>query len=106
MDPTRGLTRFTAPSRWNRYLLVIAENAARLFDEPRRKIGPAYPSLAFGEITMLRSVSVSLAITLLLAALSVADLSAQEAREFVNPGIASDPASSPYSGAVLVGNTL
>ncbi len=55
---------------------------------------------------MSRSVPVSLAITLLLAALSAADLPAQETREFVNSGSASDPASSPYSGAVLVGNTL
>ncbi len=55
---------------------------------------------------MSRSVPVSLAITLLLAGLSAADLPAQEAREFVNPGNASDPASGPYSGAVLVGNTL
>jgi reactive intermediate/imine deaminase len=55
---------------------------------------------------MSRSVAISLAITLLLAALSAADLPAQETREFVNPGSASDPASSPYSGAVLVGNTL
>jgi 2-iminobutanoate/2-iminopropanoate deaminase len=86
--------------------LVIAENAARSSYQPRRKIGSAFSSITFEEITMSRSVPVSLAITLLLAALSAADLPAQETREFVNPGSASDPASSPYSGAVLVGNTL
>jgi reactive intermediate/imine deaminase len=66
----------------------------------------SFSSITFEEITMSRSVRVSLAITLLLATLSAADLPAQETREFVNPGSASDPASSPYSGAVLVGNTL
>jgi 2-iminobutanoate/2-iminopropanoate deaminase len=55
---------------------------------------------------MSRSVPVSLAITLLLATLSAADLPTQETREFIDPGRASDPASSAYSGAVLVGNTL
>ena len=55
---------------------------------------------------MSRSVPVSLALSLLLATLSAADLPAQETRKFVNPGSASDPDSSPYSGAVLVGNTL
>jgi reactive intermediate/imine deaminase len=86
--------------------LVIAENAARSSYQPRRKIGSALSSITFEEITMSRSVPISLAITLLLAALSAADLPAQETRKFVNPGSASDPASSPYSGAVLVGNTL
>jgi reactive intermediate/imine deaminase len=55
---------------------------------------------------MSRSVPVSLTITLLLTALSAADLSAQETRKFIDPGLAADPASGAYSGAVLVGNTL
>jgi len=55
---------------------------------------------------MLRSVLVSLAIALLFAALSAADSTAQETREFIDPGRASDPTSGAYSGAVLVGNTL
>ena len=55
---------------------------------------------------MSRSIPVSLAITLMLSVLSASDLPAQETRKFVNPGSASDPTSSPYSGAVLIGNTL
>jgi len=55
---------------------------------------------------MSRSVLVSLSIALLFAALSAADSTAQETREFIDPGRASDLASSAYSGAVLVGNTL
>ncbi|MBW2543850.1 MAG: RidA family protein [Deltaproteobacteria bacterium] len=42
----------------------------------------------------------------MLSAVSASDLPAQETREFINPGNASDPTSSPYSGAVLIGNTL
>ncbi len=55
---------------------------------------------------MSRSVPISLSMTLLLAVPIAADVPAEEARVFVNPGSAADPASGPYSGAVLVGNTL
>ena len=45
-------------------------------------------------------VSVALALTI------PADLSAQEARRHINPRSSTDPAALPFSGAVLVGNTL
>ncbi len=35
-----------------------------------------------------------------------ADLSAQEVRRYINPGSAADSTALPFSGAVLVGNTL
>ena len=35
-----------------------------------------------------------------------ADLSAQEARRYINPRTAAESAALPFSGAVLVGNTL
>jgi 2-iminobutanoate/2-iminopropanoate deaminase len=33
-------------------------------------------------------------------------MSAHDARRFINPGIADDPATRPFSGAVLAGDTL
>lgn len=40
------------------------------------------------------------------ASLAAADSAAQEARRYINPRSAADANASPYSGAVLVGNTL
>jgi 2-iminobutanoate/2-iminopropanoate deaminase len=51
----------------------------------------------------LRAVSAFLALAVAAAA---AGLSAQEAREYVNPRSPSTPGAPPFSGAVRVGNTL
>ena len=48
---------------------------------------------------------VALALVALVSAVS-ADLSAQQARRYINPRSATDSTALPFSGAVLVGNTL
>ena len=52
----------------------------------------------------LRALAAGVVVASALAA--AADVSAQEARRYINPRSASDATAPPFSGAVMVGNTL